>query len=254
MAKTDPLKIMYINPVGIADWDGIFADMAGDYKLPGTEVHIVSLPASIGGFTHVEYRTYEAMVMSGTLRAVRAAAREGFDAVAIGCFYDTGLAEARELSEGMIVTAPCQSSCEIASTLANRFGIIVGRRKWVHQMHNTVREQGYGERLSGFYHVELGVNDFQADHAETERRLIAAGHQGGGRRLCRGGDPGLHHGDRLLQGAGTETGRAGHRPVDRGAEAGRIRRRAAPAMRLGALAALVVRGSARRRNCPVRAV
>lgn len=175
MAKDKPLKVMYINPVGIADWDGIFADMVGNYKLPGTEVHVVSLPASTGGFTHIEFRSYEAMVMAGTLRAVRAAAREGFDAVAIGCFYDTGLAEAREISEGMIVTAPCQSSCEIASTLANRFGIIVGRRKWVHQMHATVREQGYGERLSGFYHVELGVNDFQADHAETERRLIAAG-------------------------------------------------------------------------------
>lgn len=75
----------------------------------------------------------------------------------------------------MVITAPCQSSCEIASTLANRFGIIVGRRKWVHQMHNTVREHGYGERLSGFYHVGLGVTDFQTDHGETERRLVAAG-------------------------------------------------------------------------------
>lgn len=175
MTKEKPLKVMYINPVGNGDWDGVFGDMAAQYKRPGTEVHIVSLPPSVGRFTHVEFRTYEAMVMAGTIRAVRAAARESFDAVAIGCFYDTGLAEAREISEGMIVTAPCQSSCEIASTLSNRFGIIVGRRKWVHQMHNTVREQGYGERLSGFYHVELGVNDFQADHAETARRLLAAG-------------------------------------------------------------------------------
>ncbi len=127
--------------------------MAGEYKNPGTEVHIVSLPADIGGFTHVEFRTCEAMVMAGTPRAVRAAAREGFDAVCIGCFHDTGLAEARAISEAMIVTAPCQSWCEIASTLANRFGIIVGRRKWLHQMHNTGREQGYGERLSGFQSV-----------------------------------------------------------------------------------------------------
>ena len=75
----------------------------------------------------------------------------------------------------MIVTAPCAASCEIAASLANRFGIIVGRRKWVHQMHATVREHGHEHRLSGFYHVELGVNDFQRDHAETERRLTEAG-------------------------------------------------------------------------------
>jgi allantoin racemase len=42
-------------------------------------------------------------------------------------------------------------------------------------MHAAVREHGHEHRLSGFYHVELGVNDFQRDHAETERRLTEAG-------------------------------------------------------------------------------
>ncbi len=42
-------------------------------------------------------------------------------------------------------------------------------------MHETVRDYGHEHRVSGFYHVELGVNDFQKDHAETERRLIDAG-------------------------------------------------------------------------------
>jgi allantoin racemase len=170
-----PLKIMFLSPVGYADSDPIFAAMAAEHKLPGTEVHVTSLPASEGGFTHIEYRSYEAMVTRGIIRATRAAAREGFDALAIGCFYDTALHDAREVSEGMIVTAPCVASCEIAASLSNRFGIIVGRRKWVHQMQSTVREHGHEHRLSGFYHVELGVNDFQKDHAETEQRLIGAG-------------------------------------------------------------------------------
>ena len=81
----------------------------------------------------------------------------------------------REISGDMVVTAPCAASCEIASSLANRFGIIVGRRKWVNQMHAVVRENGYEDRLSGFYHVELGVNEFQRDHDETFRRLLEAG-------------------------------------------------------------------------------
>jgi allantoin racemase len=171
-----PLKIMYFSPVvGDPAHDEVFAAMARDNKLPGTEVHVASLPAGEGRFSHIEFRSYEAMVTRGIIRAVRQAAREGFDAFAIGCFYDTALHDAREVSGEMIVTAPCQSSCEIATTLANRFGIIVGRRKWVHQMHSTVREHGHEHRLSGFYHVELGVTEFQQDHAETGRRLIAAG-------------------------------------------------------------------------------
>ena len=170
------VKIMYLSPVAHrAGHDDLFADMARDYKLPGTEVHVTSLPDEIGRFSHIEYRSYEGMVTAGIIRATRAAVREGFDALAIGCFYDTGLAEAREISSAMIVTAPCVASCEIAASLANRFGIIVGRRKWVNQMEATVNDCGHRDRLSDFYHVDLGVTEFQEDHTRTENSLLEAG-------------------------------------------------------------------------------
>ena len=175
MANDAPLKLMYLNPVGTPAYDGVFADMARDVKLPGTEVHVASLKPTDGGFTHIEYRSYEAVVSTGIVRAARAAAAEGFDALAIGCFYDTALHGAREVSGDMVVTAPCSASLEIAASLANRFGIIVGRRKWVHQMNAAVRDNGMAERLSGFYAVELGVNDFQTDHHVTEQLLTEAG-------------------------------------------------------------------------------
>ena len=171
-----PIKIMYLNPV--ADdpaVDQIFADMARDHKLPGTEVHVTALPRAQYGFSHIEFRTYEALVTRGIMRAVRTASREGFDALAIGCFYDTAWHDAREISGEMIITAPCNASCEIAASLSNRFGIIVGRRKWVSQMRRNVVEYGHEERLAGFYDVGLGVDDFQKDHAETNRRLLGAG-------------------------------------------------------------------------------
>ncbi len=177
MLQNTPLKIMYLSPAGGSRGDGnnIFAAMAEQNKRPGTEVHIVSPPPDDGLFTHIEYRSYEAIVTRGIVRGVRAAAKEGFDGLAIGCFYDTALHDAREISGEMMVTAPCVASCEIAASLSNRFGIIVGRRKWVHQMHSTVAANGYEDRLSGFYHVELGVNDFQTDHDRTANLLIEAG-------------------------------------------------------------------------------
>lgn len=174
--QTKPLKVMYLNPVGEdEDTDAIFAAMARDHKMPGTEVHVAALPKALYGFSHIEFRTYEALVTRGILRAVRAAAAEGFDALAIGCFYDTALHDAREISGAMIVTAPCAAACEIAASLSNRFGIIVGRRKWVHQMQATVHEYGHAGRLAGFYDVGLGVDDFQKDHSDTNWRLLAAG-------------------------------------------------------------------------------
>ncbi len=170
-----PLKIMYLNPLGTSAYDHVFADMAREFKLPESEVHVTSLPPSEGAFPHIEFRTYEAVVTRGIIRAVRAASLEGFDALAIGCFYDTALHDAREISGRMAVTAPCQASCEIAAGISNRFGVIVGRRKWVNQMSAVVHEHGHGAKLAAFRHVELGVTEFQADHAETERRLAEAG-------------------------------------------------------------------------------
>ncbi|WP_136656261.1 aspartate/glutamate racemase family protein [Nitratireductor sp. XY-223] len=175
MQTDKPLKVMYLSPTGRDDYDQVFADMTAAHKLPNTEVHVTSLPAQDGAFSHIEFRSYEAMVTRGIIRATRAAAREGFDALAIGCFYDTALHDAREISGEMIVTAPCVASIEIATSLANRFGVIVGRRKWVDQMEATVRSNGQGDRLSGFYHVELGVNDFQTDHRRTNNLLLEAG-------------------------------------------------------------------------------
>ena len=175
MTTTEPLRIMYLSPVGCPEYDDVFADMAREYKRPGTEVHVTSLKKSDGAFTHIEYRSYETVVSTGIVRAARAAGKAGFDALAIGCFYDTALYDAREVSGEMIVTAPCASSLDIAASLANRFGIIVGRRKWVEQMNRTVRDAGMAERLSGFYHVGLGVNDFQTDHERTGRLLADAG-------------------------------------------------------------------------------
>lgn len=169
-------KIMYLSPVVERQGhDDLFAGMAREVKLPQTEVHVASLPPEIGEFSHIEFRSYEGIVTTGILRAVRAAAREGFDALAIGCFYDTALLDAREVSGRMMVTAPCAASCEIAASLANRFGVIVGRRKWVHQMTETVHMHGHRDRLAGFYHVELGVTEFQQDHDRTANRLMEAG-------------------------------------------------------------------------------
>ena len=180
MSAQPNVRIMYHNPVGTDDYDAVFAEMARAHRPPGTEVHVTCLPDTDGRFTHIEYRSYEAIVTRGVIRAVRAAAREGFDAFVIGCFYDTALHDAREISGDMVVTAPCVASCEIAASLANRFGIIVGRRKWVAQMNAVVHEHGYGRHLAGFHHVELGVNDFQRDHAETRRRGDASSRRGGG--------------------------------------------------------------------------
>lgn len=173
----EPIKIMFLSPVASDTYDPFMADTLATYKYPNTEAHVTSLNSDLGPITNLEYRTYEAIVTADIVRAAHQAALEGFDALVIGCFYDTALHDAREISGDMLVIAPCHASIETALTLANNFSIIVGQRKWVNQMENTVHEYGYGDKLMSFHHVGMNVVEFQQDHDCTRDRLIAAGQQ-----------------------------------------------------------------------------
>ena len=89
------MKILWINPVGTADFDAPIGEFLSGAKTPGTEIDVVSLPR---GPLHLEYHYYEALILADTLHEIRRAELAGYDAAVIGCFYDPGLREARELS------------------------------------------------------------------------------------------------------------------------------------------------------------
>jgi allantoin racemase len=163
-------QILYIAPVGIAG-EFVERDVEGAAR-PENEVTVIGLTR---GPRHVEYHYYETLVLPDVVHSIIEAERLGYDAAVIGCFYDLGLQEGREVAERMIVTAPCEASCLLAASLGATFSIIVGRRKWIPQMRNTVRAYSLESRLASFRTLDLGVLDYHADQAETERRFVTAG-------------------------------------------------------------------------------
>jgi allantoin racemase len=164
-------RIVYINPIGSDFFDSIFKEYLTPFKDPQTDLSVLSLKK---GPQHLEFHYYEALVLLDTLHLIREKEKEGFDAAIIGCFYDPGLREAREITERMVVTAPAEASMHIASTLGHTFSIIVGRNKWIPAMHENVVKYGFKDRLASFKSVDLGVLDFHRDPQETANRLIAA--------------------------------------------------------------------------------
>src|SRR3546814_17941340 len=85
--------------------------MAG-VKAADTEIDLVSLNTSPLP-NHLEYRTYEALIVADMVRLARMADAEAYDAMVIGCFYDPGLEDARAISGRTVVVAPCQASVQI---------------------------------------------------------------------------------------------------------------------------------------------
>ena len=166
-----PVSVRWLNPVGYSAWDAPFGEMLRSIKQPTTEVEVVSFDMTPAP-THLEYRTYEALIQERTIAVSRDCALKGIDALVIGCFYDPALEGAREISGKTIVVGPCQASVQIAVNLANRFSVIVGREKWIEQMTDSVRRYGAIDRLASMRSLGMGVKDFQAQPELTRRRII----------------------------------------------------------------------------------
>jgi allantoin racemase len=164
-------QVLWINPLGTDLFDRPILEFLKTAKAPETELEVRSLGR---GPLHLEYHYYEALVLPDILHELKRAERAGFDGAIIGCFYDPGLREAREITERLVVTAPAEAALHIASSLGHSFSIIVGRKKWIPKMRENLAHYGFKDRLASFKSVELGVHDFQRDRGETARRLRAA--------------------------------------------------------------------------------
>jgi allantoin racemase len=161
-------RILYIEPVK-SEMDQEWKEYLSHFCGKETEVDVISLPK---GPRHLEYYAYGSLVVPRVLKIIKDAEEHGYDGAVIGCFYDPGLKEAREIVNRLVVTAPAESSMHIASTLGQRFSIIVGRTKWIPLMRENVIKYGFIEHLSSFREIGMGVLDLQVNPEETKRRII----------------------------------------------------------------------------------
>jgi len=163
-----------VSPTNQTRYNQTIADLIAAVKLPNSEVHVVSLDLGEAVLTNLEWRAFESRIWFPVTALARYAAEQDFDGVAIGCFYDTALEEAREVSGRAVVCGPCQSALQIISNLCNRFSIIIGVDKWQVQMEQRVRHYGYADQLASFRSVGLHVDDFQRDPPATEAAIRKA--------------------------------------------------------------------------------
>jgi len=145
------IKILFIIPCGTDIYDEPCRRTIEEVKRADTEVKIVHL---CQGPPHVEYHYYEHIVMDETLKLVKNAEKENYDAVVIDCFYDLGLREARELVKIPVVSIG-EVSYHIASMLGHKFSVIVGRRKNIPKMYDNLVTYGLERKLASFRYVNM---------------------------------------------------------------------------------------------------
>ncbi len=161
------LKILFINPVGTDAYNEMMLSIINKVKRDDVQPVVKSLPK---GPVHLEYHYYEHLIMDDMLTMIKNAEKEGYDAVVIGCFYDPGLREAREIVS-IPVIAPAEASLHYASMLGHKFSIIVGRRKWIPKMEDNIRVYGLEKKLASFRVLGMTVNEMARKREKLLQRI-----------------------------------------------------------------------------------
>jgi allantoin racemase len=172
-------EIVWVNPVKGDAFDADTLTMIESVRSPH---HTLRLRHLEEGPAHLEYHLYEHQALGPMLEIFREAERDGCGAAVIGCFYDGGLREAREVLR-MPVVGMGEAAMLLAATLGHRFSIIVGRRKWIPKMEDNAVLLGIDRKLVSLRSVELGMPEFIADpegffDATIEQAKRAVEHDG----------------------------------------------------------------------------
>lgn len=165
-------RILWINPMRTNnEFNRKILDYINNVKEEDTYVDVVSLNK---GPEFLNYHYLEALVLLEILNLVRMAEKENYDGVVIGCFFDSGLRQAREIAKDITVVVPCEASVLIAAGLGYRFSIIVNQRKSIPKMHENVSNYGIAGCLASFESIELDISEIHKDRKETEKRMFDA--------------------------------------------------------------------------------
>ena len=153
------MKILFIG--GLKEW----------FKETAEPDTIVETARFNSGLPHLEYEFYEHIAIRKIIELSVGAEKDEFDGIVIGCFYDPGLREVRELVK-IPVVGVCEASLHVASMLsAGKFSILVGRKKWIPKMADNARNYGFESRIASWRILGLTVPDMR-DKEKTQTAIL----------------------------------------------------------------------------------
>ncbi len=135
---------------------------------PDNEISVVGLDR---GAASLESDYEDALAVPDLLNKVRAAEREGVDAVIIDCMADPGLRPARELVSIPVVGA-AQASMHLAAILAHRFSVVTILDRDTPLIERMVRLYGLKDKFASTRPVDIPVLELDKDRDRLLEALI----------------------------------------------------------------------------------
>jgi allantoin racemase len=162
------MKIMVINPNTSQSMTDHLREELQRIKRSDTQLFVTNPEA---GPYVIETDYDELLSAAPTLRLVKSANREGYDAVILACFSDPALVAAREISN-ILILGIHEVSLHVAAMLGARFTILTTRKQRVAHKVEEVHQYRMEGMLASVRALELTVEQTDSDPAGTKQRIL----------------------------------------------------------------------------------
>lgn len=145
-----------------------------------------SYPPGMAPIEMVRYRWAHHLAFIQVVENCIRAEREGYDAVAISCFVDPGLEEARSVVDIPVVSS-LETALLIGSAVARSFALLAIDETMAVTLRDLVRRYGYERRVAAVEAMEPPVTEFELDQAFAGSPQFVERFAGQARRMAKAG-------------------------------------------------------------------
>jgi allantoin racemase len=145
----------------------------------------------------IRHRYLEMLNESQIVEAALAAERQGYDAVALGCFYDPGLRAARSLVD-IPVVGLSETCMLVACSLGLKFALVALNRDQQVQHEELAHAYGLQRRLAAALAMEPAIDEYMLEGDELATKPIVEGFHRACRRAMDAGAEVIIPGDGVL--------------------------------------------------------
>ncbi len=140
----------------------------GDFAVTLHGVMSGTYPAGIAPVDLIRYPLAHHLIFNQFVENAVRAESEGFDAVAISCFVDPGLALARSAVDIPVVSS-CETALMVACSVGAAFGLITIDKSMVSVLRELVESYGHASRVCAIETLDPAMNEFELDEAFHRR-------------------------------------------------------------------------------------
>lgn len=148
--------------------------------VPGT------YPGGMAPIDMTRYRWAHQLAFVQVVENVMRAQREAYDAVAVSCFVDPGLEEARSVADIPVVSS-LETALLVSSTVGRAFGLLAIDESMARTLRELVQRYGYAHRVAAVAVMNPPITEFELDRAFAGSPEFVERFAGQARRLIADG-------------------------------------------------------------------